>query len=147
MIQIALFALYTFVLTRVKPDWLPPVPVEERTLRGWALWRKCLRGIIPCAVLIFLVLGTIMLGIATPTESGAMGAVAAVVELGQGSTELGFQRAALADHRRQHLGRQRTGLHAGLCRRGLAPRRGSSRRHPLSPRSADRGARSDSRRQ
>ncbi|MDW3681768.1 TRAP transporter large permease subunit [Cupriavidus sp. CV2] len=79
VIQIALFALYTFVLARVKPDWLPPVPVEERTLRGWPLWRKCLRGIIPCAVLIFLVLGTIMLGIATPTESGAMGAVGALV--------------------------------------------------------------------
>ncbi|MNN04943.1 Sialic acid TRAP transporter permease protein SiaT [compost metagenome] len=79
VIQIALFALYTFVLTRLKPDWLPPVPAEARTLRGWALWRKCLRGIIPCAVLIFLVLGTIMLGIATPTESGAMGAVGALV--------------------------------------------------------------------
>ncbi|KAI3598642.1 TRAP dicarboxylate transporter, DctM subunit [Cupriavidus necator H850] len=79
VVQIALFALYTFFLARFKPDWLPPVPAEARTLRGWALWRKCLRGIIPCAVLIFLVLGTIMLGIATPTESGAMGAVGALV--------------------------------------------------------------------
>jgi TRAP-type mannitol/chloroaromatic compound transport system permease large subunit len=79
VVQIALFALYTFVITRIKPDWLPPVPPEARTLTGWALWRKCLRGIIPCAVLIFLVLGTIMLGIATPTESGAMGAVGALV--------------------------------------------------------------------
>ena len=36
-------------------------------------------GIIPSAVLIFLVLGTIMTGIATPTESGAMGAMGALL--------------------------------------------------------------------
>jgi tripartite ATP-independent transporter DctM subunit len=46
---------------------------------GWVLWKKCLLGIIPSAVLIFLVLGTILLGIATPTESGAMGAMGALL--------------------------------------------------------------------
>jgi tripartite ATP-independent transporter DctM subunit len=79
LIQIALFALYTFLLSRIKPDWLPAIPKEDRTLHGWALWKMCLRGIIPSAVLIFMVLGTMMLGIATPTESGAMGALGAVV--------------------------------------------------------------------
>ncbi|QWD67721.1 TRAP transporter large permease subunit [Polynucleobacter sp. VK25] len=79
LIQIALFALYTFFLSRVRPDYLPPVPVSALTLKGWALWKKCLMGIIPSAVLIFLVLGTIMTGIATPTESGAMGAMGALL--------------------------------------------------------------------
>jgi TRAP-type mannitol/chloroaromatic compound transport system permease large subunit len=79
LVQIALFLLYTFILSRLKPEWLPAVPKSARTLQGWALWRKCLRGIIPSAVLIFMVLGTMMLGIATPTESGAMGALGAVV--------------------------------------------------------------------
>jgi TRAP-type mannitol/chloroaromatic compound transport system permease large subunit len=79
LIQIGLFALYTFLLSRIKPDWLPAIPKEDRTLHGWALWKMCLRGIIPSAVLIFMVLGTMMLGIATPTESGAMGALGAVV--------------------------------------------------------------------
>ena len=79
LLQIALFALYTFVLSRLRPEYLPPVPLSELTLRGWALWKKCLMGIIPSAVLIFLVLGTIMTGIATPTESGAMGAMGALV--------------------------------------------------------------------
>jgi len=55
------------------------VPIEARTLTGWALWKKCLMGIIPSAVLIFVVLGTMMLGLATPTEAGAMGAVGAIV--------------------------------------------------------------------
>jgi tripartite ATP-independent transporter DctM subunit len=79
LLQIALFALYTFFLSRIRPDYLPPVPESELTLKGWALWKKCLMGIIPSAVLIFLVLGTIMTGIATPTESGAMGAMGALL--------------------------------------------------------------------
>ena len=79
LLQIALFALYTFFLSRVHPDYLPPVPESDLTLKGWALWKKCLLGIIPSALLIFLVLGTIMTGIATPTESGAMGAMGALL--------------------------------------------------------------------
>ena len=66
-------------LSRIRPDYLPPVPEGDLTLKGWALWKKCLMGIIPSAVLIFLVLGTIMTGIATPTESGAMGAMGALL--------------------------------------------------------------------
>jgi tripartite ATP-independent transporter DctM subunit len=77
--QIMLFAGYTFVLGIFKPDHVPPVPKEARTVTGWALWKKCLKGIIPSAVLIFVVLGTMMLGLATPTEAGAMGAVGAIV--------------------------------------------------------------------
>jgi tripartite ATP-independent transporter DctM subunit len=77
--QIVLFAGYTFVLGVIKPSYLPPVPKTALTLTGWALWRKCLMGIIPSAVLIFVVLGTMMMGLATPTEAGAMGAVGAIV--------------------------------------------------------------------
>jgi TRAP-type mannitol/chloroaromatic compound transport system permease large subunit len=77
--QIALFAGYTFLLGIFKPSHVPPVPKEARTLTGWPLWQKCLMGIIPSAVLIFVVLGTMMMGLATPTEAGAMGAVGAIV--------------------------------------------------------------------
>ncbi|HZP99034.1 MAG TPA: TRAP transporter large permease subunit [Reyranella sp.] len=76
ILQIVMFAAYTFYLTIVKPDALPPVP---RTLFGKALLIKCAWGIIPAAVLIFLVLGTIMMGLATPTEAGAMGTIGAIV--------------------------------------------------------------------
>jgi len=79
LLQIGLFALYTFFLSRIRPDYLPAMPVSDLTLKGWELWKKCLLGIIPSAVLIFLVLGTIMTGIATPTESGAMGAMGALL--------------------------------------------------------------------
>src|SRR3954449_11727084 len=77
--QIALFAGYTFLLGIIKPEHVPAVPRDALTLRGWPLWRKCLLGIIPSAVLIFVVLGTMMMGLATPTEAGAMGAVGAIV--------------------------------------------------------------------
>ena len=85
ILQVLIFALYTFLLTRVKPNFLPGVPKEARTLNGWALWGKCLRGIIPSAVLIFAVLGSmgglpgLDVAIATPTEAGAMGCVGALI--------------------------------------------------------------------
>jgi TRAP-type mannitol/chloroaromatic compound transport system permease large subunit len=76
LLQIALFAAYTFYLSIAKPEALPPVP---RTMFGTALLIKCAWGIIPAAILIFLVLGTIMMGLATPTEAGAMGTIGAIV--------------------------------------------------------------------
>ena len=85
ILQVLLFALYTFLLTRVKPNALPGIPKESRELNGWPLYKKCLRGIVPSAVLIFTVLGSmgglpgINSAIATPTEAGAMGAVGAVI--------------------------------------------------------------------
>ncbi len=85
ILQVLIFALYTFILSRIKPHHVPGVPKEARTLQGWALWKKCLRGIIPSAVLIFAVLGSmgglpgIDSAVCTPTEAGAMGAVGAFV--------------------------------------------------------------------
>jgi tripartite ATP-independent transporter DctM subunit len=76
--QTLLFMLYILVLSLIRPQWLPPLPPEARTLRGWALWRRVLWGVLPAMGLIFLVLGTIFLGLATPTEGGAMGAVGAM---------------------------------------------------------------------
>jgi tripartite ATP-independent transporter DctM subunit len=88
ILQIILFALYTFILSRLRPNMMPGVPPEARTLHGWSLWAKCLRGIIPSAILIFAVLGSmgglpgIDTAVATPTEAGAMGAVGAFILAG-----------------------------------------------------------------
>ena len=85
ILQVLIFAGYTFMLGVFKPNHVPGVPKEARTLQGWALWRKCLRGIIPSAILIFAVLGSmgglpgINTAIATPTEAGAMGVVGALI--------------------------------------------------------------------
>ena len=88
ILQILFFAIYTFILGRIYPHHVPGVPRDARTLQGWALWKKCLRGIIPSAILIFTVLGSmgglpgINVAIATPTEAGAMGAVGAFILAG-----------------------------------------------------------------
>ena len=85
ILQVLIFAGYTYFLGVFKPHHVPGVPKDARTLHGWALWGKCLRGIIPSAILIFAVLGSmgglpgINTAIATPTEAGAMGVVGALV--------------------------------------------------------------------
>src|ERR1044071_4992342 len=79
LIQVMLFCLYTLGVSVFKPHWVPGIPPESRTMTGWPLVKRCLWGIVPSLVLIFLVLGTIFLGLATPTEGGAMGMVGAIV--------------------------------------------------------------------
>ncbi|MGL4965095.1 MAG: TRAP transporter large permease [Inquilinus sp.] len=77
-VQVLLFCAYTAWLSVMRPEKVPALPPEARTLHGWALASKILWGIVPSLVLIFLVLGTLLLGLATPTEGGAMGAVGAL---------------------------------------------------------------------
>jgi tripartite ATP-independent transporter DctM subunit len=79
IIQVSLFCIWVFIVSVLWPKDVPALPREARTLEGWALLVKCLRGIIPSLGLIFLVLGTIFVGLATPTEAGALGVVGAIV--------------------------------------------------------------------
>jgi len=60
----------------------PALPPQARTLKGFALFQRVLVALVPPLVLIFLVLGTIFIGLATSTEGGAMGAVGALVLAG-----------------------------------------------------------------
>ena len=78
IVQTLLFIAFIFAVSIFKPHLVPPLPAEARTLRGWALWKRVLWGVIPSLGLIFIVLGTIFMGLATPTEAGAMGAVGAM---------------------------------------------------------------------
>jgi tripartite ATP-independent transporter DctM subunit len=73
-ILIGLFALFMMTVAWVKPELLPrtsnPPPID---------WSALLWSLLPPLILIFLVLGTIFIGLATPTEAGAMGATGALV--------------------------------------------------------------------
>jgi tripartite ATP-independent transporter DctM subunit len=75
----ALYGVWVAIVSLVKPNAAPGCPPEARTLYGGALIAKVFTSLIPPLVLIFLVLGTIFLGVATPTEGGAMGASGAIV--------------------------------------------------------------------
>jgi tripartite ATP-independent transporter DctM subunit len=79
ILQVAIFMGYILVLSIVKPRSMPPLPKAVRGEFTWALILKVLAGMVPSIVLIFLVLGTIFMGLATPTEAGALGVVGAMV--------------------------------------------------------------------
>ncbi|MEY4652743.1 MAG: hypothetical protein RI884_1324 [Pseudomonadota bacterium] len=77
--QVLIFVAFIAIMSVLRPKSMPPLPPEARTLRGWPLTRKVLAGVLPSSALIFVVLGTIFMGLATPTEAGAMGVVGAIV--------------------------------------------------------------------
>ena len=79
LVLTGLYLLYVFGRTVFTPLAAPALPAEARELRGFMLLRRVLLVLIPPLALIFLVLGTIFLGIATPTEGGAMGATGALI--------------------------------------------------------------------
>ncbi len=79
LVLTGLYAIYVFGKTMIDPTSGPALPPEARTLRGTKLLVRVLLVLVPPLGLIFLVLGTIFLGVATPTEGGAMGATGAVI--------------------------------------------------------------------
>ena len=79
LVLTALYALYVLGVTLIYPKAAPALPPEARPLRGWKLVGRVLFVLIPPLALIFLVLGTIFIGVATPTEGGAMGATGALI--------------------------------------------------------------------
>jgi tripartite ATP-independent transporter DctM subunit len=79
IIQVVLFCLFIFFLSIFRPQDVPALPPEARPKIDWKLFKRILWGIVPSIALIFLVLGTILMGLATPTEGGAMGSVGALV--------------------------------------------------------------------
>jgi len=79
LVLTGLYIVYVLAVSIVKPHWVPALPLEARRLRGAALMLRVLTTLLPPLLLIFLVLGTIFLGIATPTEGGAMGATGALI--------------------------------------------------------------------
>lgn len=78
-LQVGLFIAFIALVSIFQPHKVPPLPDEALVPRDWRLWWRVLKGMVPSVVLIFMVLGTIFMGLATPTEAGAMGVVGAVL--------------------------------------------------------------------
>jgi len=74
-----LFMVWVIFKAFTRPMEAPALPPEARTIHGWKLFVRVLKNLVPPLLLIFLVLGTIFFGIATPTEAGAMGAIGAII--------------------------------------------------------------------
>jgi len=73
-----LFALYVAIVAWVFPRAAPALPGGEHHESLGALLGSVVRVMLPPLVLILLVLGGIFVGLATPTEAGALGAVGAM---------------------------------------------------------------------
>ena len=72
------FALYVLIIAWLKPELAPALPANLREIGGAALRKRMLQVMVPPLILIFLVLGSIFFGIATPTEAGAVGSIGAI---------------------------------------------------------------------
>ncbi|MBI2462462.1 MAG: TRAP transporter large permease subunit [Candidatus Rokubacteria bacterium] len=74
LILSALFIGYTMVRCYIDPTLGPPLPPEERAASVGAVVREFAAGIVPVGFIIFASLGSILFGLATPTEGAAMAA-------------------------------------------------------------------------
>ncbi|MEW8021504.1 MAG: TRAP transporter large permease subunit [gamma proteobacterium symbiont of Phacoides pectinatus] len=78
-VLVGLYVLFILAYTFLKPEAAPALPADENAHgKGEQIWHA-LKAILPPLVLILVVLGSIFAGIATPTESSALGGMGALV--------------------------------------------------------------------
>lgn len=77
LLLVTFYIIYVLALASIRKDAAPAMPSNDALLsvQYWAAFK----AIVPALALVLIVLGTVFAGIATPTESAAMGAVGAVV--------------------------------------------------------------------
>ena len=80
LVLVGLYMLYVFVYARINPKAAPPVPFEGQF--NFKFWTKVIMVIIPPLALIFAVLGSILMGIATVNQAGSIGAIGATMMAG-----------------------------------------------------------------
>ncbi len=76
LLLVVLFIIFIYFYARINPSSCPPV--ETNKSRG-EIYMEATKSIIPPITLIVLVLGSILFGVATPTESASVGAVGAAI--------------------------------------------------------------------
>jgi tripartite ATP-independent transporter DctM subunit len=79
LILAGLYIGYCLVRSHLDPKLGPPLPREQWATSVWQVVREFLAGIVPMASIMFASLGSIIFGLATPTEAAAMGAAGAVL--------------------------------------------------------------------
>jgi tripartite ATP-independent transporter DctM subunit len=80
MVLVGLYIVYILIVSWIKPELAPPIPKAELSeLTPKVLLRRVSRVLFPPLFLIVAVLGSMFVGIASPTEAAAVGAVGATV--------------------------------------------------------------------
>jgi tripartite ATP-independent transporter DctM subunit len=73
MVLVGLYILYLLIYARLRPEAAPPAEQQPFSTS------EVLRGLLPPLILIFVVLGSILGGAATPTEAAGVGATGALL--------------------------------------------------------------------
>jgi tripartite ATP-independent transporter DctM subunit len=80
MLLAAVYVIYLLVLGWLRPQLMPPIPLDERSrISRGELAGRLFRVVLPPIGLVVAVLGSIVGGVAAPTEAASMGAVGAVL--------------------------------------------------------------------
>ncbi|MEZ5581421.1 MAG: TRAP transporter large permease subunit [Candidatus Competibacteraceae bacterium] len=80
LLLVFLYMTYLVIMAIIKPQTCPAIPKAERqALDNRDLARRAVLVLIPPLLLIVAVLGSIMGGLATPTEAASVGAIGAIV--------------------------------------------------------------------
>ena len=74
-----LYLVYIAVGCWLRPELAPAIPDEEAVERGPALYKKAAKQMLPALFLIIAVLGSIIGGVASPTEASGVGAFGALL--------------------------------------------------------------------
>ncbi len=87
LMLVVMFIIFIYFYARIYPTSCPPIETDKSRNE---IYVEAFKSIFPPLILIILVLGSILMGIATPTESASVGAIgAAVIAFSKG--ELTFQ--------------------------------------------------------
>jgi tripartite ATP-independent transporter DctM subunit len=76
---VCMYILYQIMVAWLKPSSSPAIPKEELEDGGESLASRLMRALVAPLVLIVAVLGSILAGVATPTEAAAVGAIGATL--------------------------------------------------------------------
>jgi tripartite ATP-independent transporter DctM subunit len=74
-----IYLVYLITRATLNPKLGPPVPKEERVTDPVAILREVAVGVLPLLLLIAATLGSILAGLATPTEASGIGALGALI--------------------------------------------------------------------
>ncbi|HEX2649189.1 MAG TPA: TRAP transporter large permease subunit [Burkholderiales bacterium] len=74
-----IYVVYLIGRSMINPKLGPPVPKEERVTDPVAIIKEVIIGVVPLAALIGATLGSILAGLATPTEAAGIGALGALI--------------------------------------------------------------------
>jgi tripartite ATP-independent transporter DctM subunit len=96
LMMAASFLIYIIVRCRANPALAPAYDVEPASL--WERWKPLLTHVLPLMGIFVVVVGSILGGWATPTESAALGSVAsAIAAIGYGKFTFAAMKKAIAE--------------------------------------------------